>query len=220
MRMYVRGEQKGNKHKTFFFKRKETETMEESRTFLDKQDAIEVIKKCYEEGKISREDCKVLLDRLNLCPTLTIRGPEKAPEVPYISVTDVCTILSEVDYRMRSYMGFDVTAIMDEFSEFISKYKTSILKTTEDQKPAYKEFTAADIDLLLLKIQNEIENRTYANLVGEDVRRKVANIIEYHRKQLRKDMGEQERVVVLDTVKEKLEFALGLLQQVKEDIDK
>lgn len=193
--------------------------MEESRTFLDKQDATEAIKKCYEEGKISREDYKVLLDRLNLCPTLAIKEPEKKPEVPCFSVADTCTILSEV-YRMRSYMGFDVAAIMDEFSEFISKCKTSILKTTEDQKPAYKEFTAADVDLLLLKIQNEIENRTCANLVGEDVRRKAANIIEYHRKQLRKDMGEQERVVVLDTVKEKLEFALGLLQQVKEDIDK
>lgn len=51
--------------------------MEESRTFLDKQDATEVIKECYGEGKISMEDCKVLLDQLNLCPTVAIKEPEK-----------------------------------------------------------------------------------------------------------------------------------------------
>lgn len=205
---------------TKHFLEKGNKTMEESRTFLDKQDATEVIKKCYEEGKISREDCKVLLDRLNLCPTLTIRGTGKTPEAPYIFVTDVCGLLSDIEYKLQSCRGFSVDSIAEDFFMFISTCKSAVLKAADTQRPDYKEFSAVDADLLLLKIQNEIEQRTRHCLDGKTVRLHVSNIIECHKKQLRKDMGEQERAVVLDTAKEKLEFALGLLQQVKEDIDK
>lgn len=193
--------------------------MEEPRTFLDKQDAIEAIKKCYEEGKISREDCKVLLDRLNLCPTLTIKEPGKEPEAPCISVTDICGLLSDIEYKLRSCRGFSVDSIAEEFSMFISTCKSAVLKTADIQRPDYREFSAVDADLLLLTIQSEIEIKC-SGLIGDKAKGKIAKIIEYHREQLRKSTGTKTNCIPKSYTSKKLAIALMFLQQVKEDIDK